>query len=171
MAFFSVIYDDFWWFHCGYLFFQWNFLTTLFLAIFPKKYFLKRRMLPQLHTIASALFPWIIFQSKSHHFLHVHASLHQIHNDTESHFNVEQTLVIKRTRTFGFCRTELELELLSPNSNRTRTELFSNKKILFYPVFSTFNIFMGKNYEKNLRCKFVHRFSRFFPKKVSFSVQ
>ena len=79
--------------------------------------------------------------------------------------------VIKRTRTFGFCRTELELELLSPNPNRTRTELFSNKKILFYPVLSTFNIFMGKNYEKNLRCKFVHRFSRFFPKKVSFSVQ
>ena len=30
---------------------------------------------------------------------------------------------------------------------------------------------MGKNYEKNLRCKFVHRFSRFLPKRVSFSDQ
>ena len=42
---------DLWWFLMISLrlsFFQWNFLTTLFLAIFPKKYFLKRRMLPQL---------------------------------------------------------------------------------------------------------------------------
>ena len=40
-------------------------------------------------------------------------------------------LVIDRTRTFDFFRTELELELLSSNSNRTRTELFSNKLVLF----------------------------------------
>ena len=47
----GIFFCDLWWFLMISLrlpFFQWNFLTTLFLAIFPKKYFLKRRMLPQL---------------------------------------------------------------------------------------------------------------------------
>ena len=44
-----------------------------------------------------------------------------------------ELVVTDRTRTFGFFRTELELELKSSNPNRTRTELFSNKKIRLYP--------------------------------------
>ena len=38
-----------------------------------------------------------------------------------------------RTRTFGICRTEPEPKLLPPNPNRTPTELFSNKMLLFQP--------------------------------------
>ena len=71
--------------------FSMEFFNHSVFGYFSKEIFPKKKDAASA-TIASALFPWIIFQSKSHHFLHVHASLHQIHNDTESHFNVEQTL-------------------------------------------------------------------------------
>ena len=70
--------------------FSMEFFNHSVFGYFSKEIFPKKKDAASA-TIASALFPWIIFQSKSHHFLHVHASLHQIHNDTELHFNVEQT--------------------------------------------------------------------------------
>ena len=90
MAFFlwsMMISDDF----IAVIFFSMEFFNHSVFGYFSKEIFPKKKDAASA-TIASALFPWIIFQSKSHHFLHVHASLHQIHNDTESHFNVEQTL-------------------------------------------------------------------------------
>ena len=69
---------DLWWFLMISLrlsFFSMEFFNHSVLGYFSKEIFPKKKDAASA-TIASALFPWIIFQSKSHHFLHVHARLY-----------------------------------------------------------------------------------------------